>query len=96
MINYSQSKIYKITDLTNGNVIFGSTNQLKLSRRLAELSHKYNKWLIDKKNYLTVFQIFENDSYRISLVDTPVVSGKDELNSILNDYIEKFDCLNKL
>ena len=49
-------KIYKIIDNTNNNVYIGSTIK-SLNRRLIEHKMDHNRYLNDKKHYVSSFKI---------------------------------------
>ena len=66
MPDYSNSRIYKIVDNTNGNIYIGSTTQ-SLSRRLAKHVGCYRSYLNNTSNFMTSFKIIENKNYDIIL-----------------------------
>ena len=96
MVNYSQAKVYKIVDNTNGNIYIGSTCEPTLARRLAGHVNAYNKYLNGKCNNYTSFQILENNNYDIVLLEAcENITTKDELHARERIYIETLDCVNR-
>jgi hypothetical protein len=98
MVNYSQAKVYKIVDNTNGNIYIGSTCEPTLARRLAGHVTHYNRYLnCGKGSYYTSYQILENRNYDIILLETcNNVTTKDELMARERYYIETLTCVNKV
>ena len=69
---YSNAKIYKIVDNTNGNIYIGSTCK-KLCQRIAQHRYAYKQYLNgDKKSFTTSFAILQNEDYDIILVEEVV------------------------
>ena len=95
MPNYSNSKIYKIVDNTNGNVYFGSTTQ-KLSQRLAEHCRHYQQFKNGTRtNPTSSFKILENGNFDIVLLEECNCETKEQLHSIERKYIENNQCVNR-
>lgn len=90
---YSQSKIYKMTcgDL----VYYGSTCEPMLSRRLSVHRCFYRQWIKNKKQYYTVFKLFDIGDPEITLVESVNCSSRDELRARERFHIENNDCVNK-
>ena len=97
MVNYSQAKVYKIVDNTNGNIYVGSTCEPTLARRLAGHVGAYKKYLNGKYHYVTSFKILENNDYAIVLLEAcENTTTKDELHARERIYVEALDCVNKI
>jgi hypothetical protein len=97
MVNYSQAKVYKIIDNTNGNIYVGSTCEPTLARRLSGHVSNYNQYLKEKGSYCTSYQILENNNYNIVLIEKcDSVNSRDELKSRERHYIEALTCVNKV
>ena len=95
MVNYNLSKIYKIVDNTNGNIYIGSTCEPTLARRLAGHRQNYKRYLENKKNFITSFNILKNDNYEIVLLEEcKDITTKDQLHKRERFYIENNDCVN--
>ena len=94
MVNYENSKIYKIVDNTNDNIYIGSTTKL-LCQRLA--GHRTNYELYKNKGlkYITSFKILENGDYDIVLLLNYPCNSKEELHAKERYYIETLSCVNK-
>ena len=65
---YSNAKIYKIVDNTNGNIYIGSTCK-KLCQRIAQHRTDYKNFLNGTNHYITSFKILENGDYDIILLE---------------------------
>ena len=96
MVNYEFAKIYKIVDNTNGNIYIGSTCEPTLARRLAGHRQNYKRYLENKKNFITSFNILKNDNYEIVLLEEcKDITTKDQLHKRERFYIENNICVNK-
>jgi hypothetical protein len=93
---YSNAKIYKIIDNTNGNIYVGSTCK-KLCQRIAQHRADYKRYLEGKRYYITSFKIIENGDYDIILLEeVKDCENKEQLRVRERHYIENLDCINKL
>ena len=95
MPDYSNSRIYKIIDNTNGNIYIGSTTQT-LSRRLAKHKGHYQSYLNDNNNFMTSFDIIQNGNYEIVLIENVNCETKEQLHARERFHIENNKCLNKV
>ncbi len=96
MVNYSNSKIYKIVDNTNGNIYIGSTVKT-LAQRLAYHRQDYKRYLEGKQHYITSFKILENDNYDIILLEEcKDCENKEQLHARERHYIDTLQCVNKV
>jgi predicted GIY-YIG superfamily endonuclease len=92
---YSNGKIYKIVDETNGNVYIGSTIK-DLDRRLREHFNDYKIYLRGKRTNITSFAIIKNALYHIELVEVVVANNKEELHARERFHIANTpNCINK-
>ena len=57
MVNYQNSKIYRIVDNSNGNVYYGSTCERTLAQRLTKHKAVYNQYLKGNYTFVTSFTI---------------------------------------
>jgi predicted GIY-YIG superfamily endonuclease len=97
MVNYSQAKVYKIVDNTNGNIYVGSTCEPTLARRLSGHVSNYKTYLNGKGCYYTSYQILENNNYEIVLIEKcENITTRDELKARERHYIETLTCVNKV
>jgi hypothetical protein len=69
MHKYQQGKVYKITCNITNKVYIGSTCEPTIEKRLATHIQDYKKWLNAKKNYVTSYQILEQNDYAITLLE---------------------------
>ena len=95
MPDYSNSRIYKIVDNTNGNIYIGSTTQT-LSRRLAKHTSDYGSYLNDKCRFMTSFNIIQNGNYEIILIENVNCETKEQLYARERFHIENNICVNKV
>jgi len=95
MSKYQNGKIYKIVDLTNENIYYGSTIK-KLSVRLASHTYSYRQFLEGKtKNKLSSYIVLENNNYEIELVENYLCNSLAELHSREKYYIDNYPNINK-
>lgn len=100
MVNYNQSKIYKIVptvDSEDYEVYFGSTTKKYLSQRMVEHRSKYKNRDHNKIN-LSLFKMFDKygvENFVIVLLETVNCNSKDELLSRERHYIQSNMCINK-
>jgi len=87
MVNYKNSKIYKIVCNATGDVYFGSTTQKKLSSRM-NTHRKPNSNLLSKI-------IIQRHNYSYCLVEQYECENHDELYCRLRYYVDNYDCINK-
>lgn len=95
MVNYQLRKIYKIVDNTNGNVYVGSTCEPTLAKRLGKHRDNYKSYMRGKYHFITAFNIIQNDSYDIVLLENYPCNNKDELHARERYYVESIECINK-
>ena len=94
MDKYENGKIYKIVDNTNNNIYIGHTTEKYLSKRLQHHLYQYKYWKEGKKKYTSSFKIFENNDYRIELLENCNCKDVYELKNRERYYIENNDCIN--
>ena len=96
MVNYKNSKIYKIICNITQNEYYGSTTKQYLSSRLQQHKTQYHRWLNDnKKKYYSSFEIIKNGDYKIILVEKLECNDKDELRQKEQFFIDNNICVNK-
>jgi hypothetical protein len=96
MVKYENGKIYKIVCNVSGKIYYGSTAELNLSTRLAHHRSNYKRYLGGKGNFVSSFNIFENNDYDMVLVEKYPCNDKMELHARERFYIEENDCVNKV
>ena len=85
MPNFSQGKIYKIIDNTNGNIYIGSTTKT-LEERLRK--HKSDSNCVSRN-------IIKNNDFKIELIENYPCENKKQLLERERYYIENNECINK-
>ena len=96
MVNYQNSKIYKIVCDTTGLIYVGSTTEIRLAKRLAKHKCDYKRYLEGKQDKsMTSSKLFENNNCRIELIELYPCNTKDELLKKERFYIESLECVNK-
>jgi len=90
-----KGKIYKITCSTTNKVYYGSTEFVFLNMRLLNHEHCYNSYKLGNRKYQTSFDVLENGTYKIELVEDVVGTCKKDLLARERYYIENFECVNK-
>ena len=90
MSNYKNGKIYKIIDLTNGNIYIGSTKN-KLSQRLS--GHKTEYKYHPEKNISSGI-ILKNKNFKMELIENYPCDTKRELEIREQYFIDNLECVN--
>ena len=88
MVNYHNSKIYKIVCNETGEVYYGSTTQKNLASRMT--AHRK-----DDSKLLSLI-IIQRNNYGYSLVENFSCKNSEELHQKLRFYIDNNVCINKL
>lgn len=98
MVNYSNSKIYKLVNnnCSEGNCYYGSTAH-PLHKRFYRHKIDYKQWKTGKYHYVFSFKLFEEDfeNTKIILVEEFKCKNKQQLEARERFYIENNKCLNK-
>ncbi len=101
MVNYENSKIYKIEpiiDHEDGDIYIGSTTKQFLSQRMDSHRSAYKLWKLEKVSHIRSFDIFDKygiENCQILLIDSYACQNKDELRRRENHYIRTIKCVNK-
>ena len=95
MPEYVNSKIYKIVCNTSKLVYIGSTTEPTLARRLAGHVSSYKFYLKGKRNFVSSFEILENNNFEIVLLENVNCNCRDELRKKEREYIEINTCVNR-
>ncbi len=99
MVNYQNSKIYKIIDIGGNMCYIGSTTKDFLSKRMTEHRNHYSQWKIGKAGNVSAFLIFDTygvENCRIELIELCPCNSRDELHQREGHYIRTLLCVNKL
>ncbi len=96
MVDYKNSKIYKIRSYKTDDIYIGSTTQT-LCKRLAKHNSNYRSYKKGNtyENYMTSFKILEFGDAYIELIEICSCNSKEELHKIEGEYIRNLDCVNK-
>jgi predicted GIY-YIG superfamily endonuclease len=90
VVSYSNAKIYKLVDNTNGNMYIGSTTQSTLAKRLTGHVSNYKAYKKGKKRFITSYKILENGEYSMVLLEkVDDCTCKDELKARERYHIKK-------
>lgn len=100
MINYNNSKIYKIEPVNgeDGDIYIGSTTKSLLSQRMTSHRATYKQWKNDNYNWVSVFDIFDKyglENCNIYLIESYECSTRDELRAREGHFIKSLNCVNK-
>ena len=95
MINYQFGKIYKLIDLESEKCYIGSTCKT-LNQRLYNHKKHYKEYLNGTMNYLTSFEILENDDFDIVLIEDYPCQSKNELSARERYFTNQIQCVNKI
>ncbi len=90
---YVNGKIYKLVDNTTGDIYIGSTIK-ELKERLRVHKAKYQLYLQGKYHKYYSFKIFENNDFKIELLEDYPCNSKKELELKEREYIENNICVN--
>ena len=93
MVNYKNSKIYKITNTDNDNIYVGSTCQA-LCQRLAKHKFNYGDWQKGKYGYTTAYEILKLNGVRIELLELCPCNSKEEISAREAHHIRTLVCVN--
>jgi hypothetical protein len=101
MVNYENSKIYKIEPMCNhleNEVYIGSTTKTYLSQRLQQHKCLYNNWKKGKYGKVMVFELFDKygfENCNIFLIEKVNCTSIDDLRTREGHYIKTSNCINK-
>ena len=70
MVNYQNSKIYKIVSDSSGLNYVGSTTEKYLSTRLSGHNSDYKRYIKTNKKYVSSLKVMEHPDRRIELIET--------------------------
>ena len=94
MVNYQDGKIYRLFCNKTGKTYYGSTAEKYLSTRKAHHIDAYKKFVRGEGNYVSSFEILQNDDYELVLVEKYPCKDKMELHQRERYYIENNECIN--
>ena len=98
MVNYANSKVYKIWSTQGDEIYIGSTTKQYLSQRIDNHRRSYRAWKNKTYHFVSSFKLFdqygENNCF-IELLEAKSCSSKDELKQLEGKYIRELNCVNK-
>lgn len=92
-IDYSKSKIYKLTTIHNNDLVYYGSTVNSLCHRKAIHKHKFKKGILDCSS-IKLFELGIND-VKITLVEILNCNSKEELLQREKFYIDNNNCVNK-
>jgi len=98
MVNYSNSKIYKIWSLIGDKIYIGSTTKEYLSQRMDKHRSQYKSYKNGKSHNVSSFILFDEyglENCKIELLEAKECNSKDELRQLEGKYIRDLECVNK-
>ncbi len=98
MVNYNNTKIYKIESDKGDKIYIGSTTKDRLSQRMANHRSSYHKYKLDGQNKCKSYLLFDEygiENCRIILIELYPCNSKDEALSKEAYHIKINDCVNK-
>ena len=99
MVNYANSKVYKIWSPQGNKIYIGSTTKQYLSQRIDKHRECYRQWKKTSLRFITSFSIFDEygvNNCFIELLEAKECNSKDELRKIEGKYIRELECVNKI
>jgi hypothetical protein len=94
MSNYQNGKIYKIVCNITKEIYVGSTT-LSLEERLRQHTSDYNRYLNNKRDFVSSFVIIERGNYKIVLLENYPCETREELLIRERYYFDTLNCINK-
>ena len=99
MVNYSNTKIYKIWSTQGPMIYVGSTTKEYLSQRMDSHRGDYSKWKNGKKRHTTSFKLFDEygiENCFIELLEAKSCCDNHEKSRLEGKYIRELECVNKV
>lgn len=92
MVNYSFSKVYKVTCEITGDCIVSSTTKKHLSQRMADHVSKLKLYKQGKAPHNPIYDIIERGDYMVELLESKPCENKDELNQLEFKHKKQYKC----
>ena len=86
---FNQAKIYSIQCLNSDKMYIGSTCKKYLNSRFSQHKYNFKKWMENKYNYCSVFDVLCTDAY-ITLLEEVNVNTAEEMHEIEKRYIQQY------
>jgi hypothetical protein len=97
MVNYGNTKIYKIWSPLGDDIYIGSTTKQYLCQRMVRHRYTYKMYLENGIKYCSSILIFEKygvDNCMIELIEAKDCNSKDEQLKLEGKYIRELNCVN--
>lgn len=94
MINYNNSKIYKLINSITGLIYIGSTTR-SLENRLSSHVSDYKRYQAGKTTFITSYLVLEGGNYSIELIEEYPCESSESLKQREGYYIRQMTCVNK-
>ena len=98
MVNYANSKVYKIWSTQGDKIYVGSTTKQYLSQRMTAHRKDYIYWKSETVKFTSSYLLFDEyglDNCFIELLEAKPCSSRDELTQLEGGYIRNLVCVNK-
>jgi len=98
VINYEQTKIYKLYSHLGPKIYIGATTKRLLSQRAASHRYNYNNWIKGRGRRVRSFDLFEEygtENCTIELIEAKSCTNKNESAKLEGEHIKKLQCVNK-
>ena len=95
MVNYSNTKIYKIWSPQGANIYIGSTTKKYLSQRMDSHRHDYKSETVVKTTSKLIFEEYGVENCFIELIEAKDCKDSHESSQLEGHYIRTMDCVNK-
>ena len=99
MVNYANSKVYKIWSTQGDKIYIGSTTKPYLCQRMDKHRSDYKRFKDGKETMTTSYILFDEygkENCFIELLEAKVCVSKDELHQLEGKYIRELVCVNKV
>ena len=98
MVNYKNSKVYKIWSHKGDKIYVGSTTKQYLSQRMDKHRSEYKYWKTKQITYMSSYILFEEyglENCFIELLEAHECNSRDELHKLEGKYIRELECINR-
>jgi hypothetical protein len=98
MVDYSQTKVYRVVSQYAGLTYIGSTHEKYLCQRMGHHRYQFKKWnnKVKGQNYCSSFEILKYPDAEIILLQSyPECKSSDEKRKYEQEWIDNTECVNK-
>jgi len=90
MVNYKNSKIFKITEKDTGLVYIGGTTEKYLCKKICDIRWKLQKQGQTSAKACYMYEIMKNNNFDSTLLELYPCSSKDELQARIFHHIREY------